>query len=464
MNVAIFCTAIGDYGFPFDYSEDVIQKFNEQKTVSAPKKRNLLSGLLHQVLGVDDDLYKAVSAGRPMKVVEFLQKNPKAINSRNHPWFFTPLHLAVFNGNVLIVKAMLQIGGIQTDLEDMSHRTAIDVAAAEDHLEILKLLYPLFQKVNFVFAARANSPMTFNWLLTQTKDAVQQIQRKYRGTTPLHAAVSRGNIPMVDAILSTEADVNIQDTNGRAPLHLATEDAQLIQHLLSRDDINIDIPDAKGITPLMQTVATGSTDAIAALIMGGADVDAQGKDGKTAVFFLALREGIEKTIVQTLVNAGADLSHQDDKGNNILHILALAKESEDVKSSISQLSEHGVPVDQKNNQGHTPLIVAAMTGKPKTATDLLNAGANPNAKDAIGMTALHYASTPQVTSAVLEKGGSLNSVDNEGNAPLHMQMQSGNTAVGKLLLDKGAKFATNYHGQSPIWVETLVEFRLWLIL
>lgn len=452
VNIQMFNEVIGEYGFPFDYDEKVMQERNEKQANSSTKRTGKVLALQAGLRGADNDIYKAIAANNLEGVDRMLKADPKLVNSQitqNNPNGFTPLHQAVLHANYPIVQRMLQ-EKIDISKVDIDSRTAIDVAAAEDNLDIVKLLYPVFKTVNFVVAVRALSPKTLNWLKSQTKNALDLMQAKWKGTTALHTAVSRGNKAAVDACLDTGVDVNIQDDAGRSPLHMAVDDVAMISHLLANDDINPDLPDSKGITPLMQTVVTGSTDAIAALVVGGADICGQDAEGKTAMFYLALREGIEKNIVQLLVNAGADVNHRDDKGNTPLHALALAKEGPDASSSVDQLVQLGAEVEAKNSKGQTALTIAALTGKGKTTTALLKEKANPNCKDNNGNTPLHGASKVEIATELIHGGAKTSTINKDGNTPLHTQMQLGNTHVGEVLLGNGAKITKNYMGQTPI--------------
>ena len=70
------------------------------------------------------------------------------------------------------------------------------------------------------------------------------------------------------------------------------------------------IADAQGLTPLMMAAAVGTTDAMRALLMAGAEVRSASPSGVTALH-LAITD-IDKT--RLLVDAGADVSIPDGEG------------------------------------------------------------------------------------------------------------------------------------------------------
>lgn len=88
---------------------------------------------------------------------------------------------------------------------------------------------------------------------------------------------------------------------------------------------------------------------------------------------------------------------------------------------------------------------------------LLDLGADPNARDAAGLTALMLAAgrgNVPVLSALLTKGADLNAVEpRAGNTALHAACQGGNAEVVRALLDGGAfvDAVSPTTGHTPIW-------------
>ncbi len=112
--------------------------------------------------------------------------------------------------------------------------------------------------------------------------------------------------------------------------------------------------------------------------------------------------------------------------------------SEGNLKKVRELLAAGTPVDERNEDGATPLMMAVMLDRQKIFRVLLDAGADVHAADKLGQTVLHYAAvygTPAVVRAILERQPDVNARDARGETPL---IAAQNTKVAELLLAAGA--------------------------
>jgi ankyrin repeat protein len=124
----------------------------------------------------------------------------------------------------------------------------------------------------------------------------------------------------------------------------------------------------------------------------------------------------------------------------------------DSKTITASLKNHSL-LESKDEDGNTPLMQAAFYLDAKLIERFLKNGADPNATNQAGATALMWAvSDIQKVRVLLKHGAKANAVSDAGNTPLIIAShQYGSADVLKELLGHGADVrATNRDGESPV--------------
>ncbi|PSN52924.1 hypothetical protein C0J52_03016 [Blattella germanica] len=241
--------------------------------------------------------------------------------------------------------------------------------------------------------------------------------------SPLHLCCQWGLETVVQTLVEHGAAINIRDTEGKTPLHVAIQNqhASIISLLLCHPGIDLTVRDKSGLTPF----ATALTY----------------RNNKAA-----------QAILDKLPTAA---EQYDNKGRNFLH---MAIQKNDMESVLFLLSIHVDVNSRVQDATQTPpLHLAAASGSEMLVRSLLLAGARADDRDAHRRTALHVAAAAghaSVVSALLQNGANFDATDSDGDNPLHIATREGHLTVARALLTESRldAEAINIKGRNPLHV------------
>lgn len=158
-------------------------------------------------------------------------------------------------------------------------------------------------------------------------------------------------------------------------------------------------------------------------------------------------------------------------------LMAKAKDSDATIESAEAYLETGTTVDVEDNNGNTPLQLAAINNNPKFVEFFIGRGAKLEHKNKDGKTALILATEHRALDAakvLLEHKADINAEDHEGNKPLFYAIVTYNTEMVEFLLKHGADYTTKNNKKkcncSPLFtaitsgsltiVKTLITFHI----
>jgi hypothetical protein len=174
-----------------------------------------------------------------------------------------------------------------------------------------------------------------------------------------------------------------------------------------------------------------------------------------------------KVTTRKLIELEADVNAMDFEGRSALHYavgdIVYEEPSADGESQYSVnmtavlalLLKHGARTEVKSlHLGQTPLLCASINGNTEAIRVLLDHGADINASDNEGCTALHFAAESGNHEAIRELlglGADITASDIEGWTALHCAAHCGNHEAVKLLVEKGADtFAISHNADTPL--------------
>ncbi|XP_031331829.1 uncharacterized protein LOC116162352 [Photinus pyralis] len=389
------------------------------------------------------------------------------VDNYETPYADSTLSNAVKEGYHSLVRHLLDRNGNVNDLNS-SGESLVMVAAKSDDVAMVKLLLERGADVTVSnyegntclhFAACGNEEM-----LTLFLDGGDLEAKNLSGLTPLMFALKLSCTDLARLLISSGADIHTEDFMGNTCLHNAAwaGDDEMVEFLLE-NGLDMHRRNAEGDDCLDMAINNGSLSAAKVLIAHGADpnqanrygetcllkaietdseivaeflardvdVNCQGNDGHTP-FTQALAFG-NTDHAKLLLAKNADVSIRNRHGSNLHYAISLGV---DVVDALLDLG-----VNEQDDQGYTPLLLAVQNGALETAKLLLEKGADVRIKDNRDNTCLHFAtdhSDVELLQMFLGKGIDINCSNGLCETPLLRALKGDQLEHAKILLAEGA--------------------------
>ncbi|KAI9667744.1 MAG: hypothetical protein M1821_000561 [Bathelium mastoideum] len=205
-------------------------------------------------------------------------------------------------------------------------------------------------------------------------------------------------------------------------------------------------------TPLQYSVEADHYDIAKMLLDNGADIHIRQVHSRYTALHCAVVKDASTRIVELLLDKGVSIGARTTWMDTPLHLAAINSRIESIELLLARKAD----VSSRNFwNGNTPLHVAARAASRSEALKcLLKHGANIDAKNSKGQTALHLAAQGTDAASVkllLDYGANVNIKSNRGGYPLHSAAKRANPNMIQLLLAHGADTnAANEKGQTAL--------------
>ena len=299
----------------------------------------------------------------------------------------TTMMSAAYQGHKEIVQLLIDMK-VDVNQVAFSGGTAIMFSAAGGHNETTRILIENKADVNVVVMATPEYIVNVSKAIAEGKEDTEPHKD---GVTALHVAAQGGHIGCMELLVDAGAVVDLADDEDITPLLNAVKGnfgaaaAYLVEHGANPNDVYID-EKKKTHNLLMDSVLVSNVDFAKLLIEKGAYVDFADDEGVT-ILTQAAYMGLDD-VVRELINKGADTTIANKEG--IDPLIAAASEGHNTCLEMI-LATKKANVNAKDKDGTNALMAAAVRGHHTTIDLLIANGADVNAQNVDGHTALMFA-------------------------------------------------------------------------
>ncbi|KAL5581099.1 hypothetical protein UlMin_013541 [Ulmus minor] len=242
-----------------------------REILSSTEEAELKDLLAKQNQSGETALYVAAEYGYVDLVREMIKYYDLAdagIKARNG---FDAFHIAAKQGDLDVLKVLMEAHPELTMTVDMSNTTALHTAATQGHTEIVSLLLEAGSSIATIArsngktalhsAARNGHLVVVKALLGKEPVLATRIDKK--GQTALHMAVKGQNLEVVEDLIKADpSSINMVDNKGNTALHIATRKgrAQIVRMLLGHKETDKKVVNRSGETAIDTAEKTGNGD------------------------------------------------------------------------------------------------------------------------------------------------------------------------------------------------------------
>ncbi len=178
---------------------------------------------------------------------------------------------------------------------------------------------------------------------------------------------------LIDALLGSVHDLSALNVKGTAVIHVAARDncLHIVKELL-RLQVDVNLPDSAGATPLMHACFKSSAPLVDLLLERGANLNLTTRSGETAMHIAAWYGHAEMVI--KLLQKAANPNFRNSNGMTPLHCACVSGNID----AINALLASGAQIEARTLDGASPLQIAVVKGHKEAALALLRAGAFPD--------------------------------------------------------------------------------------
>lgn len=300
---------------------------NVPSTGKSPLHESLLSGQLEAAkllieAGAKEDFYSDIGLGKIEAVRKALAADPSRAG-RPDGASRMPLDYAAAMNQLEMARLLINSGAPIVDVELSAVDVPLHRAIQNGNVAMMKLLLDA-----------GHSPSTAKGHRGESADI----------KPALHLAIAKGQLDIIEVLLARKSDLKMRNTYSQMPLHYAADlgKAQIVEMLIQAGadvkatTVGFSLPCGSGEeerpqhnTPLHFAAASGNPETIKALLAGGAEVDAPNADGKTPLIctmsppiYTRVNDEFQVKNIEQLLASGANVNARTKEGQTAVDIAA----------------------------------------------------------------------------------------------------------------------------------------------
>ncbi|XP_004434108.2 PREDICTED: ankyrin repeat domain-containing protein 42 isoform X2 [Ceratotherium simum simum] len=305
----------------------------------------------------------------------------------------------------------------------------VERGASIDEVDILHKFTPLH------WAAHSGSLECLHWLLWHGADITQATTR---GWTAAHIAAIRGQDACMQALIINGANLAAQDDRGCTPLHLAaTHGHSFTLQIMLRSGVDPSVTDKREWKPVHYAAFHGRLGCLQLLVKWGCGIEDVDYNGNLPVHLAAMEGHLHcfKFLLSRMSSATQALKAFNDNGENVLDLAQRFFKQNILQFIQGAEYEGNDPKDQETLAfpGH----VAAFKGDLEMLKKLIEDGViNVNERDNNGSTPMHKAAGQghiECLQWIIKMGADSNITNKAGEKPSDVAKRFAHLAAVKLL-------------------------------